>query len=90
VQSFNPCGYTVQGSAPTNYGMGGGTNDRMPGFPQHTKRPAAKVAISECAHIDECKDWADKSEALASYAKQAKDDELRNMAERIQARAIRR
>lgn len=51
---------------------------------------AAKVAIGKCVHMDECKDWADKSEALASYAKQAKDDELRRMADRIQARAIRR
>jgi hypothetical protein len=27
---------------------------------------AAKVAIKECAHVDECKDWADKAAALAS------------------------
>ena len=40
--------------------------------------------------IDECKDWADKAEALASYAKQADDDTLRKHADRIQARAIRR
>lgn len=51
---------------------------------------AAKDAISECARIDECKDWADKAEALASYAKQAEDNALRQMADRIQARAIRR
>lgn len=31
-----------------------------------------------------------RAEALASYAKQAKDDALRKMADRIQARAIRR
>ena len=34
--------------------------------------------------------WANKAEALASYARQAKDETLRKMAERIQARAIRR
>lgn len=51
---------------------------------------AATESIAECARIDECKDWADKSEALASYAKQAGNDELRQMADRIQARAIRR
>lgn len=50
----------------------------------------AKVALSECTRIDECQEWADKAEALASYAKQAQDDELRQMADRIQARAIRR
>ena len=50
----------------------------------------AKQALANCASIDECKDWADKAEALASYAKQADDDTLRRHADRIQARAIRR
>jgi hypothetical protein len=40
--------------------------------------------------VDECKDWADKALALASYAKQADDDELFTMARRIQGRAVRR
>lgn len=48
------------------------------------------MALSECSRIDECQQWADKAEALASYAKQSKDDSLRKMADRIQARAIRR
>ena len=51
---------------------------------------AARKALSECSRIDECQQWANKAEALASYAKQAKDDQLRNLAKRIQARAIRR
>lgn len=51
---------------------------------------AAKAALAECSRIDECQEWADKAEALASYAKQAKDEQLRKMADRIQARAIRR
>jgi len=51
---------------------------------------AAVTALANCASIDECKDWADKAEALASYAKQADDDTLRKQADRIQARAIRR
>jgi hypothetical protein len=50
----------------------------------------AKVALSRCAKVDECKSWADKAEALASYAKQANDNTLRQLADRIQARAIRR
>lgn len=50
----------------------------------------ATQALAECTRIDECKDWADKAEALASYARQSKDDSLRKMADRIQARAIRR
>jgi hypothetical protein len=54
------------------------------------KYQTAKLAIAECEHIDECKDWADKAEALASYAKQAGDLSLLVMAQRIQARAIRR
>jgi hypothetical protein len=48
----------------------------------------AKTALAECARIDECQDWADKAEALASYARQVNDDELRRTADRIQARAI--
>jgi AbiEi antitoxin C-terminal domain len=51
---------------------------------------SARVALAECSRIDECKDWADKAEALASYARQADDDSLRKTADRIQARAIRR
>ncbi len=51
---------------------------------------AAKVALSNCARIDECKDWSDKAAALASYARQAEDDNLERMATRIRGRAIRR
>jgi hypothetical protein len=51
---------------------------------------AAKRAIEQCAHLDECQMWANKAEALASYARQSQDTELRRMADRIQARAIRR
>jgi len=57
-------------------------------LPQTYER--AKVALSECSKIDECKSWSDKAAALASYAKQADDDELQLMAQRIRARAIRR
>jgi hypothetical protein len=48
----------------------------------------AKIAIEKCSRVDECKDWADKAEAIASYAKQAGDNTLRRCADRIQARAI--
>lgn len=51
---------------------------------------AARSAIAECERIDECKSWSDKAAALASYARQAKDDSLRVMSIRIQARAERR
>ena len=50
----------------------------------------AREALSSCSRIDECQDWADKAEALASYAKQSHDDTLHKLADRIQARAIRR
>lgn len=50
----------------------------------------AKVALSNCASLDECMNWGDKMEALASYAKQAGDDEMMKMATRIRDRAIRR
>jgi len=51
---------------------------------------AARAALATLDSVDECKTWADKASALASYAKQAKDDSLRVMAVRIQARAERR
>ena len=51
---------------------------------------AAQIALQECSQIDECKDWADKAAALASYARQAEDDQLERMAQRIRSRAIRR
>ena len=50
----------------------------------------AKNALVECQRIDECKAWADKAAAIASYAKQAQDETLMATATRIKARAIRR
>ena len=50
----------------------------------------ARRELAACASIDECLTWGDKAAALASYAKQANDDELMNMATRIRDRAIRR
>jgi hypothetical protein len=40
--------------------------------------------------FDECKTWADKAAALASYAKQSEDKGLENSSKRIKARAISR
>lgn len=51
---------------------------------------AAKRALAQCDAIDECKEWSDRMAALASYARQAKDEELLHKARRIQARALRR
>jgi len=50
----------------------------------------AKLALASCERLDECWEWANKAEALASYAKMADDDSLRQLADRIQARAVRR
>jgi hypothetical protein len=49
---------------------------------------AARAAIQKCVVIDECKDWADRMAALASYAKQAEDEQLLKDCQRIRARAI--
>lgn len=57
-------------------------------LPQAYER--AKVALSQCSEVDECKDWADKAHALASYARQANDETLMKYARRIQLRAYRR
>lgn len=51
---------------------------------------AACNAMATCSNIDECKDWADKAAALASYAKQADDETLHDFATRIRARAVKR
>jgi len=48
---------------------------------------AAKNSLARCVRIDECKDWADKAVALASYARQVKDDELLKNVKRIRVRA---
>ena len=58
---------------------------RLPASYEH-----AKTALAECSSLDECKDWSDKAAALASYARQSKDESLTKMSQRIQARAIRR
>ena len=50
----------------------------------------ARTALAECDRVDECKDWADKSLALAAYARQSKDTELEKTAIRIRARALRK
>lgn len=51
---------------------------------------AAVAALTNCASIDECQSWANKAQALASYARQSNDDTLQKQAIRIQSRAIRR
>jgi hypothetical protein len=50
----------------------------------------ACVALAECVRIDECKNWSDKAEALASYARQRDDRTLVTMAMKIAGRAMRR
>jgi hypothetical protein len=51
---------------------------------------AARTAIQQCVKIDECKEWADRAAALASYAKQVEDELLLKDSQRIKARAISR
>jgi hypothetical protein len=51
---------------------------------------AAKAALAACVQLDECKEWANRMSAIASYARQAKDDSLESMASRIRLRALRR
>lgn len=65
-------------------------NIRRDDAPLPERYEQARSALAECHDVDECKDWADKAQALASYARQADDDTLHKLAVRIQARAIRR
>ena len=70
-----------------------GPNGLPEGF-ENARFPAvyerAKQALAECARIDECKDWANKAEALASYFQQSKNEQMMKDCRRIQARAIER
>lgn len=66
------------------------TNLTVANAPLPATYEAAKKALASCASIDECQDWANKAEAMASYARMADDDTLRKLADRIQARAVRR
>ena len=50
----------------------------------------AKQSLAICESVDECKDWSDKSAALAVYARKAHDPELELHARKIRARSVRR
>lgn len=51
---------------------------------------ATCAALAECESLDECKEWADRAEALASYYRQSKNLEMEESARRIRLRAKRR
>lgn len=63
---------------------------RVDEAPLPVRYERARTEIAAAASLDECAEWTSKASALASYARQAKDDSLLAAATRIKARAIRR
>ena len=50
----------------------------------------AKQALARCDRVDECQEWSNRAEAMASYYRQSKDFDLEMQARRIRLRAKRR
>ena len=79
--------YPSDTTAATNY-LSANVNVATARLPVNYQQ--ATQALTACSRVDECREWVNKTEAVAAYARMADDETLHKTAIRIKSRAIKR